>query len=339
MDKRPTASMTDKRHSSGVMLDADSQDSRRNTYASSLQQQQLQDQLWDSSDDLPEPVLPWMRSESRNSLGNSSQLSQLSVDANGLHAVKRFTPDRENKRQRWTMHKWWLLGSNTILFCIGLGALMAALLTYFKFYLRASVVIVGDFTLLNLVLGTGIICLLSALLGYIGIMLNNRAILAVYNLLLWGCFAMIAAVGYYAFRRQKWNIQGKLSQQWHYFLTSAGRSTIQANMHCCGYKNFADFHENSDKCFPRTLLPGCRYKYQQFIVQLLTISYIVAFSCVPIIIFIIISGLLCANHINRKFGKNLPPKIYRLDYRGIVAGTPTGSSLNVTTQGLQQRRV
>lgn len=62
--------------------------------------------------DLPEPVLPWMKSESRNSLGSSRS----SVDATSLHIMKRQTPDNPNtkKKQRWTKHKWWLLLSNTV---------------------------------------------------------------------------------------------------------------------------------------------------------------------------------------------------------------------------------
>jgi hypothetical protein len=51
---------------------------------------------------------------------------------------------------------------------------------------------------------------------------------------------------------------------------------------------------------------------------------------IPFHLFVLISALLCSNHINRKFGKGLPPKIYRLDYQGLVAGTPTGSSVNVS---------
>ncbi|KAI8136667.1 hypothetical protein BJV82DRAFT_526760 [Fennellomyces sp. T-0311] len=170
-------------------------------------------------------------------------------------------------------------------------------------------------------------------------MLNNRAILTFYNLFLWVCFGMIAAIGYVAYRKNKWNIEGKLSYQWHYELTSDGRARIQANLHCCGYKAFTDFHERSNKCFPRTLLPGCKFKYQNFTIEALKITWIVAFSLIPLHLFVLISALLCSNHINRKFGKNLPPKIYRLDYQGIVAGTPTGSSLNLHRDGLQQRNV
>ncbi|KAG1151866.1 hypothetical protein G6F37_010902 [Rhizopus arrhizus] len=206
-------------------------------------------------------------------------------------------------------------------------------------YLRADVVLVGEKTILDLVLATGVICLFTSLVGYTGIMLNNRAILTFYNLLLWPCFGIIAAIGYTAYRKNKWNLEGKLSYQWHYKLDSDGRARIQANLHCCGYKSFSDYHERSNKCFPRTLLPGCKFKYQTFTKEALTITWIVAFSMIPLHLFVLFSGLLCSNHINRKFGKGLPPKIYRLDYQGIVAGTPTGSSLNLHTDGLQQRHV
>lgn len=81
-----------------------------------------------------------------------------------------------------------------------------------------------------MVLATGVICLTTSLIGYAGIMLNNRAILSLYNLLLWPCFGMIASIGYSAYRKNKWNIEGKLSYQWHYDLDSDGRSRIQANV-------------------------------------------------------------------------------------------------------------
>lgn len=80
------------------------------------------------------------------------------------------------------------------------------------------------------VLATGVVCLFTSLVGYTGIMLNNRAILTFYNLLMWPCFGMIAAIGYTAYRKNKWNIEGKLSYQWHYTLNSDGRARIQANV-------------------------------------------------------------------------------------------------------------
>jgi hypothetical protein len=80
------------------------------------------------------------------------------------------------------------------------------------------------------VTAAGSICLFTSFVGYAGIMLNNRAILSIYNVLLWPCFAMIAAIGYVSYRKQKWNLEGKLSYQWHYTLSADDRARIQANV-------------------------------------------------------------------------------------------------------------
>ncbi|ORZ03192.1 hypothetical protein BCR43DRAFT_466609 [Syncephalastrum racemosum] len=241
------------------------------------------------------------------------------------------------RRQRWTSQKWCLLATNTVLFCYGLAILVLSVLTFLKFYLRADVVIVGEKTLLLLVTVAGSLCLFTSVVGYFGTMLNHRPALTLYNLLLWACFGVIAAIGYSSYRKNKWNIEGKLSYQWHYGLTPGGRARIQTNLHCCGYKDFTDFHQNSNKCFPRTLLPGCRFKYQQFTKQALTACYIAAFALVPLHLMVLISALLCSNHVNRKFGKSLPPKLYRIDYQGLVVGaTPTSSSYNLHHAQQQQ---
>ena len=59
---------------------------------------------------------------------------------------------------------------------------------------------------------------------------------------------------------------------------------------------------------------------------------------IPVHLIVMFSALLCSNHINRKFGKGLPPKLYRLDVNGIYAGTPTGSSFNLhNKENLHQR--
>lgn len=58
-----------------------------------------------------------------------------------------------------------------------------------------------------MVTATGVICLLTSLLGFVGIVLNHRPILTIYNLLMWPCFGMIAAIGYTAYRKNKWNIE------------------------------------------------------------------------------------------------------------------------------------
>lgn len=73
----------------------------------------------EQDEELPEPVLPWMKSESRQSLGGNNgsvvSSSRNSVDTTSLHIVKRYAPDPAiKKKQRWTSHKWWLLLSNTL---------------------------------------------------------------------------------------------------------------------------------------------------------------------------------------------------------------------------------
>lgn len=124
-------------------------------------------------------------------------------------------------------------------------------------------------------------------------------------------------------------MQGKLSYQWHYQLEAEARANIQANLHCCGYKSFSDFHETSNKCYPRTLYPGCKFKYQSLTKQALKITWIVAFSMIPVHLLVLFSGLLCSNHVNNKFGKGLPPKLYHMDYKGVIATSPMDSSVNI----------
>lgn len=107
------------------------------------------------------------------------------------------------------------------------------------------------------------------------------------------------------------------------------RGNIQSNLHCCGYKAYTDFHERSNKCYPRTLYPGCKYKYQNLTIEALRNTWIVAFSMIPVHIMVLVSALLCSNHVNNKFGKGLPPKLYHIDYAGIIAATPNVSSVDL----------
>lgn len=107
----PYASQTSQASSSVSLQEM--RTSQNNTRASGSSGPPQQFDSWESinpQDELPEPVLPWMKSESRQSLG-----SRNSVDTTSLHVVKRFAPDPAiKKKQRWTKHKWWLLLSNTL---------------------------------------------------------------------------------------------------------------------------------------------------------------------------------------------------------------------------------
>lgn len=210
-----------------------------------------------------------------------------------------------------------------------------AILTYLNLWYYSKVAVVSELLILNLILSTGCICLFTSLLGYAGIMLNNRAALTFYNMLMWPCLALIASIGYVAYRKalptRPTILYQRLSQAWHDFFTSTDRKVIQAYLHCCGLKTFTDLPEPSYKCFPRTLLPGCQHKFHDITAKGLQIVYAGAFSLIPVHLVALTSGLLCSNHIDRRFGKGLPPKMYRVENLGLVAGTPMGSNTNLAT--------
>lgn len=80
----------------------------------------------------------------------------------------------------------------------------------------------------------GALCLFTSLLGFAGIILNNRAFLAVYNLLLWACFALIVTPGYLTYKQHTFNLEGKINAQWSRVLGLSGRLRIQNQVSCAG---------------------------------------------------------------------------------------------------------
>lgn len=68
---------------------------------------------------------------------------------------------------------------------------------------------------------------LTSLIGYAGILLNNRAFLAVYTLLLWVCFALMVTPGYMTYKQRTFNLEGKINSQWSRNLGAQGRLRIQ----------------------------------------------------------------------------------------------------------------
>lgn len=111
-NSKPTATPygSSSQASSSVSLQDLRQNNGRASNGGSPQQFDSWESIHHQDDELPEPVLPWMKSESRQSIG-----SRNSVDTTSLHVVKRYAPDPAiKKKQRWTKHKWWLLLSNTL---------------------------------------------------------------------------------------------------------------------------------------------------------------------------------------------------------------------------------
>lgn len=64
-------------------------------------------------------------------------------------------------------------------------------------------------------------------------------------------------------------------------------------------------------------------------VDALRITWTVAFSMIPVHLLVLFSALMCSNHVNEKFGKGLPPKLYHVDYKEIMAATPNMGSVSL----------
>jgi hypothetical protein len=68
------------------------------------------------------------------------------------------------------------------------------LLTWFNVWTHADVIHVGN--RFELIVSTIALGILTALVGWPAILLNNRSFLAVYTFVLWICFAFLVAPGY-----------------------------------------------------------------------------------------------------------------------------------------------
>jgi hypothetical protein len=153
---------------------------------------------------------------------------------------------------------------------------------------------------------------LTSLIGWSGILLNNRAFLAIYTVLMWVTLAFLCAPGYITYKHRTFNLEGKVNAQWSRDLGTEGRLRIQNQLQCCGY--FSPFVEAtiSQTCYARSLLPGCKGDYLRFEMTTLKNWYIISFGLAPLQIFGIVCALLCSNHVTYRFGKGMMPKKYRL---------------------------
>jgi hypothetical protein len=164
-----------------------------------------------------------------------------------------------------------------------------------------------------------VIGLLTSLIGWAGILLNNRGFLAWYTFMTWVTFAFLVTPGYLTYKRRTFNLEGKINAQWSRNLDTEDRLLIQNQLNCCGF--FSPFVEAtiSQTCYARSLLPGCKGPYLTFETGLLLLWYKVVFSLVPAQILIMVAGLLCSNHITYRFGKGMMPEAYRLNMNSMAA--------------------
>ncbi|KAL0577828.1 hypothetical protein V5O48_004156 [Marasmius crinis-equi] len=220
---------------------------------------------------------------------------------------------RSGKLMRWNRFKWVLFCTNTVLMMYSLTALILALLTWFNVFTFADIIRVGNRSELVFSTLAASIGIITALIGYAGILLNNRSFLAVYTFMTWITFIFIVIPGYITYRRRSFNLEGKINSEWSRDLGVVGRLRIQNHLACCGY--FSPFVEAtvSQTCYARSVLPGCKLKYLNFQRMALKKWYLGVFGLIPAQLIVMVAGLLCSNHITYRFGKGMMPKAYRLD--------------------------
>ncbi|KAK9766116.1 hypothetical protein K7432_005047 [Basidiobolus ranarum] len=214
----------------------------------------------------------------------------------------------ESGIKSWGKFKWLLIVANTLLFIISMCILFIAIITYGKGYVRAEVLSTGNTSLVGLIMAIGIVGLTNSILGYYGIYKNSRRALAIWTLILWILLVMYMVVGYLAYKRSLWNLRAKLGHQWRNF-DYQERIIIQNNLHCCGFKGPFDHAALSNKCYLRSLLPGCLGKFYRFSAMALKIIFIAAFTLLVPILATIFIGTLASNHINNKFNRDPPPRL------------------------------
>ncbi|KAJ7162934.1 tetraspanin Tsp2 family [Mycena filopes] len=221
-------------------------------------------------------------------------------------------PGLEMDSEPWTGFKWCLLLSVCTVFTYGAAALVCALMTWFRTWDDADVMIVADNDILVLLTLAGSILVFTALVGLSGLLLNSRPILAVYTFLLWPAFASLAAIGYLAYKRATFALDHKLNMAWSQYYTARGRLAVQDALRCCGF--YSALHEAtpSARCFPRTALPGCKGKLFRFERANLALVWSTVFSLVPLHLGNVLVALVCANHVTERFGRGVTPQGYRL---------------------------
>lgn len=231
----------------------------------------------------------------------------------GLAAFKSGESRIGGKGLRWTKFKWILFVANLALSLYSLVALVFCLLTWFDAFHHADIIRVANRSELVLSTVAASLGLFTSVIGWAGILLNNRGFLAWYALLTWITFTFLVTPGYITYRKFAYNLEGKVNLQWSQKLGAMGRMKIQNQLQCCGYYSPYVEATVSQTCYARSILPGCKKPFWEFQDRILRKWWTVAFALVPGHILVMISALMCGNHVTYRFGKGMMPERYRLD--------------------------
>lgn len=222
-------------------------------------------------------------------------------------------------RKRWTKFKWVLFIANTLLTCYSLAALITCLLIWFNVFRYSQAILTVNSSELIASTIAASLGVLACVIGWAGILLNNRAFLAIYTFTLWVVFAAIVTPGYLSYKRRAFSLEAKLNNQWSRDLMTSDRLLVQNVLDCCGYYNTFVEATISATCYSRSVLPGCKTNLLDFERWVLKLFYTGAFGLVPLHVFVMVAGLLCSNHVTYRFGKGMMPKAYRLNMNTVAA--------------------
>ncbi|KAL1702782.1 hypothetical protein EV121DRAFT_281646 [Schizophyllum commune] len=193
-----------------------------------------------------------------------------------------------------------LVIANTALTFYALAGLAVCIATLLGVLPDSPIILAANPTPLHLSTAVAGFLLLTALVGWPGILTNHRPFLAIYTALLLPGLALAAAPGYLTYKRANFNLPAKLDAQWSAGLGARGRLALQDAMMCCGY--FSPFVEATagGACYARSAW------------------YAAAFAVCGAQMLVLATAVLCANHVTYWFGKGMMPERYRLDERKLA---------------------
>src|SRR5438309_2049463 len=100
--------------------------------------------------------------------------------------------------------------------------MIVCLLTWFDVWSHADIIRTGNRPELVVSTVAASFGILTSLVGWAGILLNNRSFLAWYTFFCWVTFAFLVAPGYMTYRQRSFNLEGKINAQWSQQLGAFG---------------------------------------------------------------------------------------------------------------------
>ncbi|KAH7907371.1 Tetraspanin family-domain-containing protein [Hygrophoropsis aurantiaca] len=244
---------------------------------------------------------------------------------------------KPQENAKWTKHKWCLFISAALALCYGMMILVYSTNIWRKTTPHALLLTTTNPSALTLMLLSGLVLTLTALLGLISTHLSSRPLLTLYALFLWPALLALLSVAYTAYRHTTFALPARVEHSWRTYYTQSGRSVVQDVLGCCGYLTPRDMAEPSTVCpgISGVPLPGCKGKLLDMQREWLGALWVAAFGVAGIHIIVVITALLCANHVTSRFGQGVMPRGYWDDGKlGTKGAEKDGEKRGVARPGM-----